>query len=178
MDLYEYGTESACVLSSIDEYEAGNEEYSEYVEYIYDEVKSSIKGFKGYALRYRVLLFVIYNWLKYFDKEFSENELYQEIIEYLHGDIANYRTTSKQVASYLKDTTCNDLKIAYLLSLKVTLILNRMTDEFNYIRRLIESFNSRFITMYPTFNRDASVSEIDEIDLEVKKLLNKNSEVE
>lgn len=141
------------ILYYIQEYENGNDEY-------YDAIIEIIKAIKSYhhtaKRKYtRTKLILAFSKLAtYVTNSYLKNErVYQRLIDNCYSDLEYYLESSKKLEEYTK--ACSkakeypDLEAAYILTIKLSLILENIMAYLKEIR-LMEKASTGLFVYYPS----------------------------
>lgn len=162
------------ILYYIEEYENGNDEYYDAIL----EIVKAIKGYYGVAKRKYTrtkLILAISKLTTHITNSYLKDErIYQTLIDNCYSDLEYYLESSKKLEKYTevcsKKNEYPDLEAAYILTIKLSLILENIMAYLKEIR-LIEKSSTGLFVYYPSDNLETKAEENrKEVDTLVKVL--------
>lgn len=156
------------ILYYIEEYEQGNDEYYEAILEIVKAIKGYYNTAKRKYTRVKVILAVSKLATHITNSYLKDDRVYQRLIENCYVDLEYYLESSKKLEEYAK--YCSkvgqypDLEAAYILTIKLSLILENIMSYLKEIR-LMEKSSTGLFVYYPSDNleekADANRNEVD-----------------
>lgn len=143
------------ILFYIDEYEKGNEEYYDAIIEIINAIKDYKKTAKKNYVRTKAILAVSKMATRVAAANLQDERIYQQMMNNCYDDIEYYYECSKKLEEYvnicLKTKEFPDLQAAYILTVKLSLILDNVMGYLKEIR-MMEKSSTGLFTYYPSDN--------------------------
>lgn len=141
------------ILYYIEEYEKGNEEY-------YDAIIEIVRAIKNYNTtakknykRTKIILAISKIATLVTNPNLKDERVYQRIVENSYNDLKYYLESSNKLEKYinicLKTNEFPDLEAAYILTIKLSLILDNIMAYIHEMRLMEKSSTGLFI-YYPS----------------------------
>ena len=162
------------ILYYIEEYEQGNEEYYDAIVEIVKAIKSYHTTAKRNYKRTKIILAVSKVATHVTSSYLKDERVYQKLINNCYTDLEYYLSASKKLDDYvnicLKTNEFPDLEAAYILTIKLSLILENIMAYMKEIRSMEKASTSLFV-YYPSDNlENKAKANRQEVDILVKTL--------
>lgn len=162
------------IVFYIEEYNKGNKEYESELLSILASYKKEMLSARKYHLIFSLLIFYLDKTIMLTNNQLRSEDDYQELMGYCREDIKYYLSVSKLLKKYiekcLKDENYEHLDILFLLTVKMSYVLNNVSDYFSYIKSMEEYANTFIQYQIPTTYRESGETNIQEIEQSLKIL--------
>lgn len=143
------------ILYYIEEYENGNDGYYDAIIEIIKAIKAYQKTAKKNYKRTKIVLSVSKLATLVTNSYLKDERVYQQMMDNCYSDLEYYLESSKKLEEYVKICSKTqefpDLEAAYILTIKLSLILENIMDYTKEIR-LMEKASTGLFTYYPSDN--------------------------
>lgn len=162
------------ILYYIEEYEKGNDEYYDAILEIINAIKDYHNTAKKNYKRTKLVLAVSKIATTVTNSYLKDERVYQRLMENCYADLEYYLSASKKLEEYvqacLKTNEFPDLEAAYILTIKLSLILENIMAYTKEIR-LMEKASTGLFVYYPSDNLEPKAeANREEVDILVKTL--------
>lgn len=140
-----------------EQYKNGDEEAIIALEEIAKGIKNTTKVRTKYYILYRIFNFIQKTKAKLIDAELLENPQYQELLQFSQEDIEYYSYIGEYLQMYvnhvLSTNDFDNLDNAFMLSIKMSMILHNITEYYKEMNTMLEFANSSI--QYVSYNTRA-----------------------
>lgn len=162
------------ILFYINEYNNGNFEYEEEMLLMLASFRKDMKSARKYHLIFSFLIFYLDKSIMLTDNSLRSDNDYKELIGYCRTDIKYYLQVSKELKKFIsrciKEEDYECLDVLFLLTVKMSYVLNSISEYFSYIKNM-EKYHNTFIKyQIPTSFRKDGKNNIEEIEEALKVL--------
>lgn len=170
----EYGNEINTILDCIEEYNNGDENYLEYMEYIASVVKKYTNSARFKYIEFLLLEKYLDIHLRLVNNVIRESEDFQQLFGYCQDDLRYYLASAKELRIFIKKAIKNKdyecLDSAYLLTIYLSYILTNISNYFGTLSRVVGAQSGHFYYSLPDNIRQTGQNDIKLVEDELKKL--------